>query len=368
MKVPFVSLNHINIPLREAFLRRISKILQQSNFILGHEVAEFEKSFAASCGLKYSAGVANGMEAIEIALRALDIKRGDEVIVPAHTFIATWLAVCKTGATIVPVDADENTMNVNTSLIEQAVTPKTKAIVPVHLYGQPCRMDEIMEVAKKRNLFVIEDFAQSQGATFKSKQVGSFGNISATSFYPAKNIGATGDAGAVVTSEKNVFQRVLLIRNYGSAKKYIHELQGMNSRLDEVQAAFLNLKLPLLSKWNRQRRSIAKRYCKNLYGEKNIILPGCIPDAEHVYHLFVVRTEKRNELMEFLKRKGISTLIHYPIAPHKQKAFAGYFKPRTTFPVAEKLADTVLSLPIFVGITDSQIDYVCENVIKFFKQ
>lgn len=365
MKVPFFSLEAVHQPLKQEFMEAFSRIVDDSSFILGKDVEQFESGFAAFCDSRFAIGVGNGLDALKIALKTLGIGAGDEVIVPAHTYIATWLAVSEVGAVPVPVDVCEDTMNINPALIPEKISSKTKAIMPVHIYGLPCNMDAIMKIAKENNLYVVEDFAQAQGATYKGKRVGSFGHINGCSFYPSKNIGAMGDAGAITTSDSELAQKAAMIRNYGSSKKYIHELEGDNSRLDSLQAAFLNIKLPHLNNQNQHRRNIAAMYTERLKEIKGIKLQTIPSGCESVYHLFTIRTEKREALQQYLQEHGVGSLIHYPVPSHLQLAykFLGYQK--GDFPVAEKIAQETLSLPLFIGITESEVHYVCEKIGRF---
>ena len=366
MTVPFVSLTESNSEIKTQFLDSLSQLIDSGSFILGPAIQEFEKSFADYTGTKHAIGVSNGLDALTIALQSLKLQAGEEVIVPAHTYIATVLAVIHAGAKPVFADVDESSFNLTASEIEKHITAKTKAIIPVHLYGQPCDMESIGALAEQHKLYVIEDNAQAQGATFNGKRTGSFGHINATSFYPAKNLGAAGDAGAITTNDSALAERAMQLRNVGSDKKYVHDVIGYNARMDSVQALFLQHKLPLLDKWNAERRRIAARYIKNLQGVEQIILPSVIKDAESVYHLFVIKTDNRDELQQFLSGKHIQTLIHYPVPNHLQKSLTHLGYGQNSFPVTEKLCSTILSLPMFVGLTDGQVDYVCEMIKEFF--
>jgi dTDP-4-amino-4,6-dideoxygalactose transaminase len=287
------------------------------------------------------------------------------VIVPSNTYIATLLAVSFTGAKPIMVEPNEKTYNINPNAIEAKITQKTKAIMPVHLYGQACEMDKIMLLAKKYNLYVVEDNAQSQGAIFKDKLTGSWGDINGTSFYPGKNLGAFGDAGAITTNSELLDSNARIWRNYGSEKKYYNEVQGFNSRLDEIQASFLSVKLKHLNTWTIERQKIAQHYHENLKNCDWIELPTVHPDASHVYHLFVIRTKYRYQLQQYLEQNGIGTLIHYPVPPHLQKAYIDLAHKKDDFPIAEALAEECLSLPMFVGLTNEQIEYVCNKIKSF---
>ena len=310
--------------------------------------------------------MSNGLDALRLSLEALDIGAGDDVIVPSNTYIATVLAVTAVGANPIFVEPDEETFNIDASKIEDAITANTKCIMPVHLYGQPCIMDEIIRIANAKNLYVVEDNAQSQGATFKAKKTGSFGHINAVSFYPGKNLGALGEAGAITTDDEVLSEKVKALRNYGSKKKYVNEYIGHNNRMDEIQGAFLSVMMRYLDKWNSERRTIAKMYSYQLNNISELILPRIDARAESVWHQYVVRTDKRNELQEYLKQKGIGTLIHYPIPPHRQKCYAHLGYKKGDFPIAEKMADTALSLPIYPGLQQNQINYITKSIESFF--
>lgn len=335
-------------------------------YVLGDDVKKFETEYAAFNQTKFCVGVANGLDALIISLKALNIGKGDEVIVPSNTYIASWLAVSYVGATPVPVEPRIDSYNIDTGLIEEKITSRTKAMMPVHLYGQCCEMDAIMKIAGKHNLFVVEDNAQSQGSSFNGKLAGSFGAINGTSFYPGKNLGAYGDAGAITTNNEEFDLRSRTIRNYGSQIKYYNDEQGMNSRLDEVQAGFLSIKLKHLDKWNNERKHIAERYSVQLKNTGDIVLPFVAAGSTSVFHLYVIRTDKRDKLQEHLNANGIGTLIHYPVPPHLQKAYAYLSYKKGDFPVAEKIAETCISIPMYPGLTDSEIDYVCDAVKKIY--
>lgn len=346
-------------------MEAISSIIDASNFIQGQQVSDFEAAFANYCNSKYCIGVGNGLDALKIALKTLNIGPGDEVIVPAHTYIATWLAVSELGALPVPVDAHPDTMNLDPRLLQACITPKTKAIIPVHLYGLPCEMDTISALAKAYQLPIVEDFAQAQGASFANQVVGSFGLINGTSFYPSKNIGAMGDAGAITTTDPDLYLKASMIRNYGSKKRYIHDIQGLNSRLDTIQAAILNIKLKQLSAHNLERKKLANRYQTMLGKHPKIKLQSIPQNCESVYHLFVIRVKERDSLQQYLEQQGVTTLIHYPLPPHLQKAYQHlHFKPGS-FPVAEQIATEALSLPLFVGMEMSEVDYVAQSILSF---
>ncbi len=366
MSVPFVDLKWQMTIIGDEAEPRIQAVLRNCNFILGAEVEEFEKAFAAYCGCRRAIGVASGLDAIKLILRALGIGPGDEVITAANTFIATALAVSSVGATPVLVDIDRRTFNINPRLIEERITPRTKAILPVHLYGQPADMDPILDIAQRRNLLVVEDAAQGHGARYKGRRVGGLGYAAAFSFYPGKNLGACGDGGAVVTNDEGMADRIVALRNYGSKVKYHHEELGENSRLDTLQAAILSVKLKHLDEWNACRRRAAARYAESLAGVGDIFVPETIEGAEHVYHLYVVRTRQRDALMKYLLGKGIGCIIHYPVPIHLQKAYANRGWKKGDFPETEAAAQEILSLPMFAGIAEAQVDEVCAAVRSFF--
>ena len=364
MKVPFVSFKPMEAELDTALRGAFHRVYTASWYIEGREDEAFEKAFAEYCTSKYCVGVGNGLDALMLALKALGIGQGDEVIVPSDTYIATALAVTYVGATPVFVEPDIRTYNIAPELIEAKITDRTKAIMPVHLYGQPCDMDPIMAIAKKYHLFVVEDCAQAHGATYKGKRIGSFGDAAGFSFYPGKNLGALGDAGATVTNDKALADKVRALGNYGSDYKYHHIYQGNNSRLDEMQAAFLAAKLPHLDRMNEERRKIAKCYLEGITNP-DIVLPF-VPDyAVPVWHIFAVRTQKRDALADYLAEKGISTNKHYPIPMHMQDCYRELNIPQGALPVAEEISATELSLPMFYGMTDEQIEYVISSVNSF---
>jgi dTDP-4-amino-4,6-dideoxygalactose transaminase len=334
-------------------------------YIMGQHLTQFERDYAAFSECKHALGVANGLDALIIALKALEIGKGDEVIVPSNTYIASWLAVSYVGATPIPVEPDPNTYNINPALIEAKLTHKTKAIMPVHLYGQACDMTAIMAIAEKYNLFVVEDNAQAQYAFHKNQMTGTFGHINATSFYPGKNLGALGDAGGITTNNQVLFDFAKTYRNYGSEKKYYNEIQGVNSRLDELQAAFLSVKLKYLKQWTEERQKLASYYNGLLRGVSDLILPQILEGSTHVYHLYVVRHPERDTLQHFLQNNGIGTLIHYPIPPHMQKAYQELNYKKGDFPIAEEIAQTCVSLPMYIGMQPEEIEYVCATIKKF---
>lgn len=352
--------------LGEAPFEVFRRFWDQQWYILGASVAAFEASYARWNGTQYCVGVANGLDALHLALRALHIGPGDEVIVPSNTYIATWLAVTQTGAMPVPVEPDLRSYNLDPARIEAAITPATKAIMPVHLYGQSCDMAAIMAIAAKHGLFVVEDNAQAHGAVHAGRLTGSFGHLNATSFYPTKNLGALGDAGAITTDDPQLAEQIRLLRNYGSARKYYNDLPGYNSRLDELQAALLSMKLPFLQQWTEQRRSLAAMYLAQLADIEDVVLPECTEPERHVWHLFVIRTKQRDALAEYLGAQGIGWMIHYPLPPHLQEAYRALGYQRGDFPLAEQIADTCLSLPLFPGMSEQQVEQVTGAVRRFF--
>ena len=365
MKVPFLNLGPIHKALRAEMVDRFKRIYDSNWFVLGEQLHDFENNYAKFNNTNYALGVSNGLDALYLSLKALGIGEGDEVIVPANTFIASILAVSYVGATPIFVEPRITTYNINPDNIEEAISSRTKAVMPVHLYGQACEMDAILAIAKKHDLYVIEDNAQAHGASFKKKKTGSWGVINATSFYPGKNLGALGDGGAITTDDQELAEKIKMLRNYGSKEKYKHDIIGYNKRLDELQAAFLNVKLQYLNEWTKERQKIASEYDKRLNGIGDLILPNLHPDSVHVYHLYVVRTEKRNALKEYLSNNQVDTLIHYPIPPHLQKAYSKLRYDLGDFPITEELSRTVLSLPLWPGMKDKHINYIIKK-IKFF--
>ena len=349
-KIPFLSFAPINKQIKKEILSSFENFFENSWYILGEQVKRFEEEYALFNQVQNCVGVSNGLDALHIALKTLGIKRGDEVIIPSNTYIATALAVSYTGAIPVFTEPDINTYNLDPSKIEAAVTRKTRAIMPVHLYGQACEMETIVAIAKKGNLFVIEDNAQSQGASYKEKPTGSWGQISGTSFYPGKNLGALGDAGAITTDDPELTKKAIILRNYGSEKKYYNGVIGYNMRLDECQAGFLSVKLRYLKKWTEQRQEIAAWYNEALKDVGDLILPAVAKNATHVYHIYIVRTRERDKLQAWLQNYEIGTLIHYPVPPYLQKAYAFLNNKTGDFPIAEKIASTCLSLPIWPGM------------------
>ena len=364
MNVPFVSFKPLEKELDGQLRAAFERVYENSWYIDGKEDKAFEEAFAKYCHTDYCVGVGNGLDALMLALRALEIGSGDEVIVPSNTYIATALAVTYVGATPVFVEPDIRTYNIDPSKIEEKITANTKAIMPVHLYGQACDMDPILAIAKKHNLYVIEDCAQAHGATYKGRIIGSFGDAAGFSFYPGKNLGALGDAGATVTNSKDLADKVRAMGNYGSDYKYHHIYKGVNSRLDELQAAFLSAKLPLMDKVNEDRRATAKKYLEGIKNDA-IILPYVPEYAVPVWHLFAIRCKKRDQLAQYLADKGIGTNKHYPIAMHLQDCYADLGIAQGQLPIAEEISATELSLPMYYGMTDEEIQYVIDAVNQF---
>jgi dTDP-4-amino-4,6-dideoxygalactose transaminase len=366
MKVPFLKFSGMHEQIRSEIISEFEDFYDSNYFILGERVKKFESSYAAFNEVSHCIGVSNGLDALHLALKALNIGPGDEVIVPSNTYIATALAVSYIGATPVFVEPDISTYNIDPQKIEAAITPRTKAIMPVHLYGQACEMEAIMQIAGKYGLFVVEDNAQSQGAAFNGKLAGSWGHANGTSFYPGKNLGALGDAGAVTTNDQDLAGRITVLRNYGSEKKYYNEVIGFNMRLDECQAAFLSVKLKYLNEWTRQRQQIAAWYNESLASINQIVLPVVHPGSTHVYHLYIIRSKERDTLQNHLSGKGIGTLIHYPIPPHLQQAYAHLNLKKGDLPIAEEIASTCLSLPVWPGMSREQVTSVAESIQSFY--
>jgi dTDP-4-amino-4,6-dideoxygalactose transaminase len=363
-KIPFLDLKAAVTELRQEIDVAIARVMDSGTYILGAEVDLFEREFSIFCESNYCVGVANGLDALHLTLKAWNIGYGDEVIVPSNTYIATWLAVTQSGATVIPVEPLTSTYNININLIEQAITKKTKAIIVVHLYGLPADLNPIMELANKYGIKVLEDAAQSHGAKYKNKMIGSHSHAVAWSFYPGKNLGALGDGGAITSNDKNFIDKIYSLRNYGSSQKYVNDLQGYNSRLDPIQAAVLRVKLNHLNHWNSRRRNIAKIYMDALK-DSNVILPF-VPDwAEPAWHLFVIRHPLRNDLLTNLTNTGCGALIHYPIPPNIQRAYS-HLKIQSQ-PIAEMLANEVISLPIGPHLSEEDANYVATKVIQFSK-
>ena len=361
MKVPFLDLAAAYSELQPEMEASILASFRSGWYIGGQDVEAFEQKFSVYTGTLHCVGVANGLDALHLALRAMDIGAGDEVIVPSNTYIATWLAVSQCGATPIPVEPLKATYNIDASRIDAVITPRTKAIIPVHLYGQPADIDSILAIARKHGLRVLEDAAQAHGARYKGRRIGGHSDAVAWSFYPVKNLGALGDAGALTTNNLEIADRVRVLRNYGSRVKYVNEMQGCNSRLDPVQAVALQVKLKVLDEWNARRAAIAARYTAEL-ADSGLLLPT-VPDwAEPVWHLYVVQHPKRNALQAALQEAGIGTLIHYPIPPHLQQAYKGLGYCEGRFPIAESMANQLLSLPIGPQLDDASVTSVIDAV------
>jgi dTDP-4-amino-4,6-dideoxygalactose transaminase len=364
VRVPFLDLRPAAQELHQPLADALTRVLESGWYVLGDEVDAFEQSWAAYVGADHCVGVASGLDALQLSLRASSVGAGDEVIVPSNTFIATWLAVTHAGATPVPVEPCHDTFNLDPDRVAAAVTPRTRAVIPVHLYGQPADMGPLNDVAAAHDLLVLEDAAQAHGARYRGTQVGALGHAAAWSFYPGKNLGALGDAGAVTTNDAELAYRLRALRNYGSHEKYVNDEPGWNSRLDEIQAAVLRTKLEVIDEWNARRKAVAARYLVGLEGT-GVALPTQPEWADPVWHLFVVRTQERTALREHLAGAGVGTAIHYPIAPHRQVAYAGLALQAGALPISEAMHREVLSLPIGPHMDDEQVDRVIEGVRSF---
>jgi dTDP-4-amino-4,6-dideoxygalactose transaminase len=364
MNIPFSTLKHMHAQIKPEITAAFEACYDKGWFIQGEEYAAFEREFAEYCGVRNCVGVGNGLDAIYLTLKAMGIGAGDEVIVPSHTFIATALAVTYSGATPVFCEVVPETFNLNPDGIEALITEKTKAVVAVHLYGQTADMDNVVSIAKKHGLYVIEDSAQAHGALYKGRKSGSLGDAACFSFYPGKNLGALGDGGAVVTDNDELARKIHALCCYGSEIKYVHDYKGVNSRLDELQCAFMRVKLKHLDQWNEERRGIAEKYMKYI---KNpyIKLPVVSESCRHVWHIFAVRCDARDRLQEHLKANGVGTVIHYPIPMHLQGAYADLGYTKGSFPIAERISETELSLPLYIGMSDSEIRYVADTLNAF---
>lgn len=362
MEINYTDFYRMHKPIEKEIREAFNEVYESQWFIQGKKLEKFEEEFADFCGAKYCIGTGNGLDALRLILNAYDIGTGDEVIVPSNTFIATVLAISYVGATPVFVEPEEDTLVINPDLIEEKITDKTKAIMVVHLYGRVCDMPKISSIAKKHNLYLFEDCAQAHGVSIDGIKAGAWGNASAFSFYPGKNLGALGDAGAVTTNDKEVADKVRALGNYGATIKYHHDYMGVNSRLDEFQAAFLSAKLPSLNAWTEERKEIAKKFYEGIKNEK-VRLPKYV--EENVYHIFPVFCDDRDKLREFLEQKGIHTLIHYPIAIHLQKAYEYMGGKEGDYPIAEKICATELSLPLYPGMTEEEIGYIINSINEF---
>ena len=363
--VPFLDVGASYRELKTELDEAVARVLSSGWYILGPEVSAFERAFAAFCGATHVVGVGNGLDAMHLVLRAWNVGPDDEVIVPSNTYIATWLAITMTGAVPVPVEPREETSNLDPDRLEEAITPRTRVVLPVHLYGQTAEMTAIVSIARRHGLRVLEDAAQAHGARFEGRSAGVLGDAAAWSFYPTKNLGAFGDAGAVMTNDADTADRVRVLRNYGSRRKYFNEAPGYNSRLDPLQAAVLGAKLPHLDDWNRRRRRLAERYQAGLADCPAITLPAVAEGADPAWHLYVIRAHRRDDLQAHLTRAGIETLIHYPIPPHKSDAYRSSRWSSASFPIAERLAQQVLSLPIGPQLDEAAQDRVIEAVRAF---
>lgn len=364
--IPFYALAPQHDEIKEKLQAALEGVLQSNWYVLGTACENFEKEFKAYHSVPHCVAVGNGLDALYLSLRALDIGPGDEVIVPAHTYVATWLAVSRAGATIVPVDVDQHTWQMEAGPVAQTITARTRAIMPVHLYGFMCDMQAMARLANSHNLKVVEDNAQGTGATYQGKKAGTFGDCGAFSFYPTKNLGALGDGGAVLCSNNEVRLRIAALRNYGQQERYDATVEGINSRLDEIQAAVLSVKLAQLEKWNERRREIAGWYLSALGGISEVTLPDFQKDVIPSYHIFPVRATERDGLQKHLTAKGIQTMIHYPKPPFRQQVYTQFLKWAESFPVADILANTELSLPIWPGMTHAMVERIGREVKAFY--
>ena len=360
MSVPFIDFKEQNQLVQDEVDAGIKKVFEKGDYILGEQAHTFEHSFARYCEAEYAVGVNSGTDALYLALSALDIKEGDEVIVPTHTFIATALCVSFCRAKVVFADIEESTYNIDPRSFEKAITKKTKAVIPVHIYGQPADMNEILSIARKHNIQVVEDAAQAHGSRYQSRRVGSLGDVACFSFYPTKSLGACGDAGMIVTNNKETYEKALMLRDYGRKGRYEHKIKGTNSRLDTIQAVVLNAKLKHLDQWNAMRAQTAAYYAELLKPLKNVIVPITKSDRTHVFQTYAVRVPNRDRVVEAMKAKGISVLIHYPIPLHLQEAYSEIGGKRGDFPVAEKVANEIMSLPMFPHMSKSQVETVVQ--------
>ncbi len=372
-KVSFLDLSSATKELRAEIDTAVKQVLDGGRYVMGPALERFEHNWAEFCGARHAVGLSNGLDALTLALRALDIRPGDEVVVPAHTFIATWLSVAQVGAKIVPVEPNISTYNVEPCAVEAAISKNTKAIIVVHLYGRPVDIEAINRIAKRYKIPVVEDAAQAHGAEWFGRRIGAYSDVVCWSFYPGKNLGAVGDAGAVTTNRQDIYQQMLQSRNYGSSQKYHHEIQGVNARLDEIQAAILDCKLNYLNEWNNRRREIALRYnealeraCNECEPSNSIILPRLDRGINSSWHIYAVRTDNRKNFQNYLNQMGIETIVHYPIPPHKQPAFAREFSGEQ-FPTTEKICSTIISLPIGPHLDTCDQNYIIECIQKFVR-
>ncbi|MCX8010551.1 MAG: DegT/DnrJ/EryC1/StrS family aminotransferase [Ignavibacteria bacterium] len=365
MKIQMVDLKRQYLSLKEEIDKAISEVLSSTQFILGPQVSEFEKNCSNYLGVNYAIGCANGTDALQIALMALDIKPGDEIITTPFTFVATTEVIALLGAKPVYVDIDENTFNINPALIREKITSKTKAILPVHLYGNPCEMDEIIKIAKEYNLFVIEDSAQAFGAEYKGKKVCSLGDIACISFFPSKNLGCYGDGGMLTTNDENLYQKIKMIASHGSKVRYVQEILSVNSRLDSIQEAILNVKIKFIDQFNDRRIQNANKYSKALEGISQVKTPILNKDGKHIFHQYTLKVERRDELHKHLLENKIPNAIYYPIPLHLQPAFKGYAE-KGSLPITERLSNEVLSLPMHPDLLDEEINFISETIRKFY--
>lgn len=368
MNIPFVDLKTQYSRIKDEILQGINEVLDNTAYVCGKKVKQFEETFSKLQNVKYCAGLSSGTDALHTALVAINIKPGDEVIVPVNTFIATSESISLCNGKPVFADHDLRTYNIDIDKIEKSITNKTKAIIPVHLYGQPADMDKILEIAKKHNLFVIEDCSQAHLSEYKGKLTGGLGDIGTYSFYPGKNLGAYGEAGAVVTNNADLYNKMLKFRQHGSIEKYKHDIEGHNYRMEEIQASVLNVKAKYIKEWTDKRRKVAGKYTKELssISDENLTVPYCSVDIKAVYHLYVIRTPRRDELSKYLNDKGIQTALHYPLPLHMQKAYKYLNYKDGDFPAAEKCCKQILSLPMYPEMTEEQTDYVINSIKSFF--
>lgn len=366
LKIPFLSFAHMHGSIKAEMTHAFEELYDSYWYIMGQRLKSFEQAYASFNETRFAIGVSNGLDALYLSLKCLEIGPGDDVIVPSNSYIAAVLAVSSVGANPIFVEPNKSTYNIDPKLIDMALTPRTRAIIPVHLYGQSCEMSEIDQIAKRHSLYIIEDNAQSHNSTYNKKKTGSWGDVNGTSFYPGKNLGALGDAGMITTNNPEYAEKLFALRNYGSKIKYQNDYIGHNMRLDELQAALLEVKLKYLTQWTAQRQEIAKWYFEHLSGISELILPATNSNATHVYHLFVIRTKARDELQKFLNKNGIGTLIHYPIPPHLQSAYVSLGYKKGDFPIAEELADTSLSIPLWPGMTEENVIFIAECIRLFF--
>ena len=362
MKIPLVDLKAQYASIKDEIDEAVNRVISSAKFILGEEVENFEREFAVFVGAKYAVGVGSGTDALYLALRALGIKNGDEVITTTFTFVATTEAITLVGAKPVLVDIDDRTYNINPDAIESAITPRTRAILVVHLYGQPANMDAIVDIARKHNLYIIEDCAQAHAAMIKNIHVGNFSDVGCFSFYPGKNLGAYGDAGAVVTNNEDLYKKVKMLRNHGRESKYIHEFEGVNSRMDAIQAAVLSVKLKHLEEWTRKRIENAKRYNELLSGINEVVVPYVADNFSHVYHIYAILVPERDRVYEYMRESGVGVGVHYPVPVHLQPAYKYLGYKKGDFPVSERVSESVLSLPMYPELRYDMQEYIVSKL------